>query len=150
MRVHVYCDIEEYAAALRISSEQAEEQIGQGRFASILLGDIRIYGPRFERRPSVERRRIIYHEYFHAVQHSLSRNHSSRGERLLWLIEEVYRLGAVASDYLVTKYGLDLVRHDFWAALAGTDWRSAFLHVFGVGLDEFYAEFESYRTTLRP
>ena len=195
--VHVYCDIEEYAATLRISSEEAQRQIAEGRFASILLSDIRIYGPRFERQPLVERRRIIYHEYFHAVQHSLSRNRSSRGERLLWLIEgsaryfenaitprsleafrqsqvrrwaalpelatlidpvgadtivgpEVYRLGSVASDYLVTKYGRNLVQHDFWAALAGTDWRSAFLQVFGVSLDEFYAEFETYRTTLRP
>ena len=195
--VHVYCDIGEYAAGLRIPPEEAQKRIGEGRFASIVLSDIRIYGPRFERQPSVERRRIIYHEYFHAVQHSLSRNRSSRGERLLWLIEgsaryfehaitprsldafrrselrrwpalpelatfidpvgadttvgpEVYRLGSVAADYLATKYGRDLLQHDFWAALAGTDWRSAFLQVFGVGLDEFYADFETYRATLRP
>ena len=195
--VHVYCDIDEYAAALRIPSEEALRRISEGRFASIVVSDIRIYGPSFERQPSVERRRIIYHEYFHAVQHSLSRNRSSRGERLLWLIEgsaryfeyaiterslaafrqsevrrwadlpelatlidpvgsdttagrEAYRLGSVASDYLATKYGRALLQHDFWAALAGTDWRSAFLQVFGVSLDEFYADFEIHRATLRP
>ena len=195
--VHVYCDIEEYAAGLRISSEEALTRIGKGRIASILVGDIRIYGPGFEKLRSAERQRVIYHEYFHAVQHSLSRNRTSRGERLLWLIEgsaryfenaiserslaafrqsqvrrwadlpelatlidpvgsdttagpEVYRLGSVASDYLVTKYGRDRLQHDFWAALATTDWRSAFLQVFGISVDEFYADFETYRTTLRP
>ena len=196
--VHVYCDIEEYAAGLRISSEEASRRIGERRFASILLSDIRIYGPSYERQTTADRRRIIYHEYFHAVQHSLSRNRSARGdlERPVWLIEgsakffessmtqreleafrrsevrrwaalpelstfidgagsdaefgpEVYRLGSVASDYLVTKYGRDRLQHDFWAALATTDWRSAFLQVFGISVDEFYADFETYRTTLR-
>ena len=195
--VHVHCDIEDYAAALRIPSEEALKRTGEGRFASILVSDIRIYGPSFERLGSAERRRVIYHEYFHAVQHSLSRNRTSRGERLLWLIEgsaryfehaipersletfrrshirrwpalpelatlidpvgadvtagpEAYSLGSVASDYLVTKYGRDLLQRDFWTALAGADWRSAFLQVFGVSLDDFYADFEAYRATLRP
>ncbi len=61
-----------------------------------------------------------------------------------------YTLGLVASDYLVTKYGRERLQHDFWVALAGTDWRSAFLEVFGVTVDAFYSEFEAYRATLRP
>ncbi len=61
-----------------------------------------------------------------------------------------YTLGLVASDYLVTKYGRERLQHDFWVALAGTDWRSAFLQVFGVTVDAFYSEFEAYRATLRP
>ncbi len=61
-----------------------------------------------------------------------------------------YTLGFVASDYLVRKYGSDRLKHDFWVALAGTDWRSAFLQVFGITVDAFYSEFEAYRATLRP
>lgn len=61
-----------------------------------------------------------------------------------------YTLGFVASDYLVTKYGRDRLQHDFWVALAGTDWRSAFELVFGLSVDAFYSEFEAYRATLRP
>jgi len=63
---------------------------------------------------------------------------------------EAYTVGSVASDYLVAKYGQDRLQHEFWVALAQTDWRSAFLQVFGTPVDSFYAEFEAYRQTLRP
>jgi hypothetical protein len=63
---------------------------------------------------------------------------------------EAYTLGFVASDYLVDRYGRSRLQRDFWVALGETDWRSAFLHVFGLTVDAFYTEFEAYRATLRP
>lgn len=196
--IHVHCTLEEYAASLNRSPEEALKIINEGRIASIHRSDITIYGPRFERQPSAERRRIVYHEYFHAVQHTLSRNRSARSdlERPMWLIEgsarffenavtqreldafrrdlrrwaalpelatlvepagsdspggnAAYTLGSVAADYLVKTYGRDRLQYEFWAALAATDWRSAFSQVFGVSVDSFYADFETYRATLRP
>ena len=183
-----------------MSPDEALEDIREGRFASIRSSQISIYGPSFERQSPASRRHIIYHEYFHAVQHSLSRNRSARSdvERPLWLIEgsaryfenavtqqeldafrrtnvrrwealptlaaleqsspsrptvapdEAYIVGSVACDYLATKYGRDRLQYEFWAALAQTDWRSAFARVFGVTVDSFYPEFEAYRSTLRP
>ncbi len=63
---------------------------------------------------------------------------------------DAYTVGFVASDYLVNTYGRERLQHDFWVALATTDWRSAFLEVFGLTVDAFYAEFEAYRATLKP
>ena len=63
---------------------------------------------------------------------------------------DAYTVGFVASDYLVNTYGRERLQHDFWVALATTDWRSAFLEVFGLSVDAFYAEFEAYRATLKP
>jgi len=57
---------------------------------------------------------------------------------------------SIASDYLVAKYGRDRLRNEFWVAFAATDGRSEFLQVFGVTVDSFYADFEAYRSTLRP
>ncbi len=63
---------------------------------------------------------------------------------------DAYTVGFVAGDYLVNTYGRERLQHDFWVALATTDWRSAFLEVFGLTVDAFYAEFEAYRATLKP
>ena len=63
---------------------------------------------------------------------------------------DAYTLGSIASDYLVATYGRDRLQHDLWVAFSATDWRSAFRQVFGVTVDSFYADFEAYRSTLRP
>ena len=63
---------------------------------------------------------------------------------------DAYTVGFVASDYLVNTYGRERLQHDFWVALATTDWRSAFFEVFGLSVDAFYSEFEAYRATLKP
>ena len=198
--IHVDCDIDEYAAATGTTVEEARQNVTDGRFAHILGQTIFLYGPSFEKQPAVIRRRAVYHEYFHALQHFLSANRSARRgvDRPLWLIEgsarffenavtdreldifrqtqvtrrealppladleelggsrstggsgAAYTMGSIASDYLVAKYGRDRLRIEFWVAFAATDWRSAFLQVFGVTVDSFYAEFEAYRSTLRP
>ena len=62
----------------------------------------------------------------------------------------VYTLGSIASEHLVAKYGRERLHNEFWVAFAATDWRSAFLQVFGVTVDSFYVDFEAYRATLRP
>jgi len=74
----------------------------------------------------------------------------SGGPRVIGGSGDAYAVGAVASDYLVVRYGRDLLQSGYWRALAGTDWRSAFLQVFGVPVDEFYSDFGIYRSTLRP
>ena len=63
---------------------------------------------------------------------------------------DAYTVGAVAADYLVTRYGRERLQSELWLAIAETDWRSAFERVFGVSVDSFYSEFASYRQTLRP
>jgi len=63
---------------------------------------------------------------------------------------DAYTVGAVAVDYLSTRFGRERIQSDFWVAMADKDWRSAFLHVFGVSVDTFYSEFATYRQTLRP
>ena len=60
-----------------------------------------------------------------------------------------YVLGFLASEYLETFKGRQAVQRDFWTALrTGADWRAAFMTVFGVSVDQFYADFEAYRQTL--
>jgi len=62
---------------------------------------------------------------------------------------EAYTLGFLATEYLVNAAGIDVVKHDFWAALKpGTDWHTVFATTFGVSVDQFYADFEAYRVTL--
>jgi hypothetical protein len=62
-----------------------------------------------------------------------------------------YPIGAVAVDYLAQTYGRESIQTDFWVALGGGGgWRSAFLQVFGISIDTFYADFATYRQTLRP
>ena len=60
-----------------------------------------------------------------------------------------YVLGFLASEYLESLKGRQAVQRDFWAALrTSADWRAAFTTVFGVSVDQFYADFEIYRKTL--
>lgn len=70
------------------------------------------------------------------------------GARVIGGSGAAYVVGSVASDYLITRYGRDLLQRDFWVAFGRTDWRSAFQQVFGITVDDFYAEFEAYRSTL--
>lgn len=198
--IHVQCDIDEFAAATRTPPEELRRRVDEGLVAYILRSEIWIYGPSYDKRSAAERRQVIYHEYFHAVQQHLSRSRSARSDVAapVWLIEgsaeyfehaatqtsmetfrrrqlrrwdnlpplqaledsggaqviggsgAAYAVGSVASDYLVTRYGRDLLQSEFWVAFAQTDWRSAFLQVFGVTVDAFYADFETYRGTLPP
>ena len=60
-------------------------------------------------------------------------------------------LGYIAADYIAATYGPNAVnglKNDYWAALAKSDWRTAFANTFGIDPDQFYANFESYRNTL--
>ncbi len=196
--VRVYCDIEEFAAASNTPPDEVQKNVTQGQAAYQFRGDIWLYGPLFERRSSVDQRHTIYHEYFHALQRSLSRTRTGRPGTPLWLIEgsatffenavtprelenfrrveirrwdakpalealelsggarstggtgDAYTVGAVAADYLVTRYGRERLQSELWLAIAETDWRTAFERVFGVSVDTFYSEFASYRQTLRP
>ncbi len=197
--VRLYCDIEEFATASNKPPEEVQQDVTRGQVAYHSRGDIWLYGPLFERRSSVEQRHTIYHEYFHALQRSLSRTRTSRPDtQALWLIEgsaeffenavtlrelenfrrveirrwdgkpalealeasggarstggtgDAYTVGAVAADYLVTKYGRERLQSELWLAIAETDWRSAFERVFGISVDTFYSDFASYRQTLRP
>jgi hypothetical protein len=198
--LRVYCDIEELAAASNRSVDEARARVAAGRVAYMADGDIWLYGPEFGTRPLLAQRVTVYHEYFHALQHSLSRSRASFPSSAppLWLIEgtaryfenavstremdnfrrtaikrwqdlpaleelersggatstggsgHAYTVGAVATDYLVMKYGRELVTRDYWVALADADWRAAFLQVFGVSVETFYAEFATYRQGLPP
>lgn len=198
--VRVYCDIEELAAASGTTPEEAQTAVTEGRVAYMVRGDIWFYGPRLERLSTLDQRQTVYHEYFHALQRSLSRTRTSRTdvEHPLWLLEgsaeffenavrprdlenfqrtqvrrweampalgdleqeggaraiggtgAAYVVGAVAIDYLVKKHGREPLQSSLWLALADTDWRSAFLQVFGISVDTFYSEFATYRQTLRP
>ena len=60
-----------------------------------------------------------------------------------------YVVGFLASEYLESLKGRQAVQRDFWTALrTSADWRAAFTTVFGVSVDQFYADFEVYRKTL--
>jgi hypothetical protein len=60
-----------------------------------------------------------------------------------------YVVGFLASEYLESLKGRHAVQRDFWAALrTSADWRAAFTSVFGISVDQFYADFEIYRKTL--
>lgn len=62
---------------------------------------------------------------------------------------DAYTLGFVATDYLVNTKGIDALKRDVWAQLrTAPDWPAAFAAVFGMPLDQFYADFEAYRATL--
>ena len=199
--VRVYCEVQEMADALRMPADEVQKDVTAGQVAFMRSGDMWIYGPTFEQQPASTQRQIVYHEYFHALQRSLSRSRSVGGSgTALWLLEgsaryfehaltpeelenfrrsairrrddlpaledlersgearseggtgHAYTVGAVAVDYLVSTYGRERILSDFWLALAppGTGWRSAFLQVFGVSVDTFYADFAAYRQTLRP
>jgi hypothetical protein len=58
-------------------------------------------------------------------------------------------LGFIATEYLIRTFGEQKVKLDYWSAFArGMDWRAAFVTTFGVPVDQFYADFESYQLTL--
>lgn len=60
-----------------------------------------------------------------------------------------YNVGFLASEYLESLKGREAVQRGFWAALrTSADWRAAFTTVFGVSVDQFYADFEVYRKAL--
>jgi len=196
----VHCDIEQYVAAANRPAEELRKSLNDGLTGQVIRGDVWLYGPNFDRAPPSQRRRIVYHEYFHLVQRFLSGNRSSQGGAgpPMWLIEgsaryfefavvqenldtfrrtqvrrwaalpplaeleraggavttggtgEAYTVGAVASDFLVNTYGRGLLQHDFWVALADRTWELAFKDAFGIDVEDFYAEFEAYRATLKP
>lgn len=198
--VRIYCDIQELATASNKTPEVVQKEVTNGGFAYHLRGDMWLYGPSFEKYSALAQRKTVYHEYFHAMQRSLSRSRSTIASTRppLWMVEggaeffentatargledfrrtqvrrwdgrsaleeleqsggaqaiggngDAYIVGAVATDYLVTKYGRESIQTEFWAALATTDWRSAFLQVFGVTVDTFYSDFAGYRQGLRP
>jgi hypothetical protein len=81
---------------------------------------------------------------------TLDRLEDAGGSKVTGGSGDAYTVGFVAGDYLVNTYGRERLQHDFWVALATTDWRSAFLQVFGLTVDAFYEEFEAYRATLKP
>lgn len=197
--VRVFCEVQEMADAYGMPADELQRRVTGGQTASMWRGDIWIYGPNFEVRPLSGQRQAIYHEYFHALQSTLSHTRSARGsDDPLWLIEgsaeyfehamtsqeldsfrrreirrreqlpaleeleqsggatftggtgHAYTVGVVAADYLVTTYGRERLQTDYWVALAESGWRSAFLQVFGISVDTFYADFAAYRQTLRP
>ena len=62
---------------------------------------------------------------------------------------EAYAVGFVAGDYLVQAKGADTLKREFWVALGSApDWHKAFSTAFGYSPEDFYAAFESYRSTL--
>ena len=198
--VRLYCTVSELATARNTDPGETQREVTEGLVAFMQRGDIWLYGPSFQNRSSVEQRHTVYHEYFHALQRTLSRLRTTRADvdHPYWLMEgsaryfenavtpselesfrrnqvrrferlpaldaletsgqarviggtgDAYTVGAVAVDYLVTKYGRDRVQTELWVALAQGDWRSGFERVFEVSVDTFYAEFATYRQTLRP
>lgn len=62
---------------------------------------------------------------------------------------EAYTLGFLAAEYIEQVSGADVLKRDFWAAMrSSSDWRTAFASTVGVSVDQFYADFQAYRTTL--
>lgn len=62
-----------------------------------------------------------------------------------------YTVGWLACERLASVHGADSVLHAFWLSMADTrNWQQAFSAAFGVTPDEFYVDFERYRTTLDP
>lgn len=61
---------------------------------------------------------------------------------------EAYDLGFLAADYLINTKGLDSVGQTVWTEQRTKDWRAAFASAFGEPVDQFYANFETYRRSL--
>ena len=62
-----------------------------------------------------------------------------------------YTLGFVAADFLVENFGGLPALVSFYDAIGpGTTWQAAFRSTFGISIDEFYVEFEAYRTANFP
>lgn len=60
---------------------------------------------------------------------------------------DAYATGFLATDYLVDNYGSTKSIQDIWVALKDRprDWKRAFSKIYGISVDQFYAEFEAYR-----
>ena len=107
--VRLHCDAEQFVADGHRDPDELRRELSQG-LAGLFLGDIWIYGPNFDRHPVSERRRIVYHEYFHAVQQSLSRSRSTeRGRVPVWLVEG----SAKYFEYSVTPQELEGFRRTY-------------------------------------
>jgi hypothetical protein len=88
LTVRVYCDLEQYVADSRRPPDDVRDELSAGLVAQVYRGDVWIYGPNYQPLPPNERRRVVYHEYFHAVQRHLSQNRSSqRPPTPVWLVE---------------------------------------------------------------
>jgi hypothetical protein len=64
-----------------------------------------------------------------------------------------YRVGYLATEYLVSSYGDDRlnVLRKFWEAQGkGASWQNAFKATFGMSVDDFYPKFEEYRRAQFP
>lgn len=86
--VRVYCEVQEMANAWQMPADEVQKDVTAGRTAFMRGGDMWIYGPNFERQRPSTQRGIVYHEYFHALQRSLSQSRSAIGAGSpLWLIE---------------------------------------------------------------
>jgi hypothetical protein len=95
--VHMYATLDAYLAAHpEAGRRRAQEDVDAGLSASATPGAIWIYGPNYVPRDDKTRRMVVFHEYFHTVQYSLSNRQSTKGP--LWLQEGTaryfeYRLG---------------------------------------------------------
>lgn len=86
--IRVYCEVQEMADALGMPAGEVQKDVTAGQVAFMRGGDMWIYGPSFELQPASTERQIVYHEYFHALQRSLSRSrYAIGGGSPLWLIE---------------------------------------------------------------
>ncbi len=60
-----------------------------------------------------------------------------------------YTVGWLACERLALVHGADSVLHSFWLSMADTrNWQQSFIATFDVTPEEFYADFERYRTSL--
>lgn len=62
-----------------------------------------------------------------------------------------YNLGLVATEYLAKTYGDESVMKKFWAIRATTrTWQDAFRATFGISVEDFYNQFDTYRRANYP
>jgi len=66
------------------------------------------------------------------------------------IFAEDYVLGFLAVELLVQRAGEEALLAFYRTISIGLSWREAFSSVFGVGVDEFYEEFELYRAENQP
>lgn len=88
--VHVYATIDAFVAAHpQADRRRAQEDADAGLSASTTARAIWFYGPNYVPRDDRTRRMIVFHEYFHTVQSSLSNRRSANAP--LWLLEGTAR-----------------------------------------------------------
>lgn len=91
--------------------------------------------------------------YGHAVMQTRSAGPLQTFERTATIAigrEFAAPLGLIASRYIVDRFGGEKLRTEFWSMLSTDrdDWQRAFPVVFGISLEQFYADFEEHRKTL--